>query len=33
MVDINGDGKLDVVLGEYLVHGGPGGLYWYKAPS
>ena len=33
LVDVNGDGKLDAVLGEDLVHGGPGGLYWYEAPS
>jgi hypothetical protein len=29
LVDINGDGKLDAVLGAT----NPGGLYWYEAPS
>jgi hypothetical protein len=33
LVDINGDGKLDAVLGEGQANGGPGGLYWYQAPS
>ena len=29
LVDIDGDGKLDAVLGA----ANPGGLYWYQAPS
>jgi hypothetical protein len=29
LVDINGDGKIDAVLGA----ANPGGLYWYEAPS
>ena len=33
LVDIDGDGKLDAVLGAGRVNGSPGGLYWYKAPS
>lgn len=33
LVDINGDGKLDAVLGEGTYTGGQGGLYWYQAPS
>jgi hypothetical protein len=32
LVDIKGDGKLDAVLGEGQVRGGPGGLYWYENP-
>jgi hypothetical protein len=32
LVDINGDGNLDAVLGEGSYTGGPGGLYWYEAP-
>src|SRR5689334_17119204 len=33
LVDIDGDGKLDAVLGAGQINGGAGGLYWYKAPS
>lgn len=33
LVDITGNGKLDAVLGQGQVNGGPGGLYWYEVPS
>src|SRR5690242_20951545 len=33
LADIDGDGKLDAVLGAGQVNGSLGGLYWYKAPS
>jgi hypothetical protein len=37
LVDINGDGKLDAVLGEgtdgFNASNTPGGMFWYQAPS
>jgi hypothetical protein len=33
LADLNGDGKLDLIVGEGEINGTPGGLYWYQNPG
>jgi hypothetical protein len=33
LADLNGDGKLDAIVGEGQVNGSAGGMFWYQNPG